>query len=387
MQAEILMIGTELLLGQIEDTNATFIARELAAAGINLYQKTTVGDNRQRIISALEDALKRSDVVLCSGGLGPTEDDLTRDCVAEVYGKPLEFDEEVWTQIEAMFARYRFQISENNKRQAMVPRDGIVVLNPMGTAPGLIMENERGMVACMPGVPRELQFMLTQKIIPYVRDKYGIRETIQYKVLKVCGLGESRVDEAIGDLIVNSDNPTVGVLANPAAVRIRIAARATNLAEAEALIAPMEAEVRKRLPGMIMGTDEDTLEGVVDGLLRQRGMTLALAETFTGGMICQRLVAAGANQFAGGRVYPIEQGDNAKAAAIDLANRALLDFAATSALAVVADAAEGHAVVVFVHPEGTVDWAFGRAGTDERIQMRATIAALEYVRRHLSNTA
>ncbi|MEK7794927.1 MAG: competence/damage-inducible protein A, partial [Candidatus Hydrogenedentota bacterium] len=161
MQAEIMMIGTELLLGQIEDTNATFMARVLAENGINLFQKTTVGDNTERINAALNAALDRSDIVLCSGGLGPTEDDLTRECVAAVTGRPLEFDPYIWEQIEAMFARFRFKITENNKRQAMVPRGAIVVQNPRGSAPGLIVEDPRGIIACMPGVPHELKFMLT----------------------------------------------------------------------------------------------------------------------------------------------------------------------------------------------------------------------------------
>ncbi len=386
MQAEIMMIGTELLLGQIEDTNATFMARVLAENGINLFQKTTVGDNTERINAALNAALDRSDIVLCSGGLGPTEDDLTRECVAAVTGRPLEFDPYIWEQIEAMFARFRFKITENNKRQAMVPRGAIVVQNPRGSAPGLIVEDPRGIIACMPGVPHELKFMLTEKIVPYLRDKIGMKEVIHYRVLKVCGLGESRVDEAIADLITNSKNPTVGVLANPAFVRIRITAKAGSIPEADALIDEMDIRVRERLPDMIMGVNDETLEGVVNRMLVERGWTLAVAETASGGMISQRLTAENAGQFVGGKVVPHSEFDprDAEKTALDMARRVLVEFAASGALAVAADPGEGQAVAAFVYPGGEQTWAFGRAGTDERLQLRTCVVALEYVRRHLA---
>ncbi|HJP36074.1 MAG TPA: competence/damage-inducible protein A, partial [Gammaproteobacteria bacterium] len=171
MQAEILMIGTELLLGQIEDTNATHMARVLADNGINLYQKTTIGDNTERIVDALNGALNRSDVVLCSGGLGPTEDDLTRECVAEVMGRPLEYHHEIYAHIEMMFSRGGYKITENNKKQAFAPEGALVVENPNGTAPGLIVAGEKGIVVCMPGVPHELKAMLDDSILPYLREQ------------------------------------------------------------------------------------------------------------------------------------------------------------------------------------------------------------------------
>lgn len=389
MKAEILMIGTELLLGQIEDTNATFMSRTLAESGIHLYQKGTVGDNRPRVVQALRDALTRSDVVLCSGGLGPTEDDLTRECVAEVFDCGLEYHEEIFDHIESLFARYKLKLTENNKRQAMVPEGGIVIDNPNGTAPGLIVEGPQGVVICMPGVPRELKPMLTNSVIPYLREKFDLGELIHYRVLKVCGLGESHVDQAIGDLITDGTNPTVGVLANPNAVRIRIAAQASSVEAANRLIDPVAEEVHRRLPGLVMGTNDDTIEGVVNNLLAERGWTLGVVETSSGGMLSQRLVAGNATQFAGAKVHAVNgpiQGGPEKAAR-DWAAELREELSADTALAIVSDAEAGLTAVTFTHPNGTEEWAFGRPGTSEIMQARQATVALEYVRRYLVNPA
>lgn len=385
MQAEILMIGTELLLGQIEDTNATHIARVLADHGINLYQKTTVGDNHDRICDALREALERSDVVLVSGGLGPTEDDITRECIAEVFGRPLEYHEEIFELIESMFARYRLHITENNKRQAFVPKGATVIDNPNGTAPGLLIDDARGMVACMPGVPRELKAMLDDSIIPYLKDKYGLSDTIHYRVLKVCGLGESHVDQAIGDLITDSQNPTVGVLANPLAVRIRIAAKAGSIDAANAIIDPVDAEIRRRLPNLIMGVDDDTVEGVVNELLAERDWTLAVVETASGGMISQRFTAVSASQFAGGRVLPVESLilQNPAGEARELAEQAKKEFSTSCGLAVLSDPNAGATTAIFLHPDGEEEWTFGRPGRSEIMQARIATVSLEFIRRFL----
>lgn len=386
MRAEILMIGSELLLGQIEDTNATYMSQFLAQNGINLFQKTTVGDNEERIVNALNNALGRSDVVLCSGGLGPTEDDLTRESVAAALGRPLEFHEEIWEYIQSLFARYRFPITENNKKQAMVPRGAAIIDNPNGTAPGLIVDDERGVVVCMPGVPRELKYMLENVVIGFLREKFGMTGVIHYRVLKVCGLGESRVDQAIGDLMARLSNPTIGVLANLANVRIRITAKADTLEEAERMIDEVDAQIRERLPGMVMGVDDETLEGVVDAALAKRGWTLAVAETTTGGMIAQKLTAEGAGQFAGGRVFRADAAvpDDYEAAALDLARKNMVDFSANCGLAVISEPAAGITIAAFVTPRDEAAWQFGRAGTDERTQERTAVVALEHVRRHLN---
>lgn len=385
MQVELLMVGTELLLGQIVDTNAAFMGQVLAENGINLYQKTTVGDNPGRIRAALDAALDRSDAVLVSGGLGPTGDDITRECIAELLGRPLEFREDLYQQLVERFARFKFPMTENNKKQAMAPHGALPIENPHGTAPGLIVEDARGVIVCMPGVPGELRPMLTERVVPYLRERFGVRGVLHSRVLKVCGLGESRVDAAIGDLIVSRQNPTVGVLASPDAVRIRITARGETFEEAVALIDPVDAEVRNRLPGLIMGVDEDTLERVVDALLLERGWRLAVAETQTGGLVAQRLTAAGARCFAGGWVFPLD--GQPGGGALDMAEGIRLHCRADCGLAIALDGMSQQTHVGFVTPEGTVEWTLGYAHTDERSQVRTSVVALERIRRFLTGVS
>ncbi|MFP6598431.1 MAG: CinA family nicotinamide mononucleotide deamidase-related protein [Candidatus Hydrogenedentota bacterium] len=388
MQAEILMIGTELLLGQIDDTNATYMGQTLADNGINLFQKTTVGDNRERIVDALNLALDRSDVVLCSGGLGPTEDDLTRECVAQVVDAPLEYHEEIFGLITAMFARYNIQLTENNKKQALVPKGGTVIDNPNGTAPGLMVECDRGMIFCMPGVPRELKPMLEDSIIPTLRDRFELDSLIHYRVLHICGIGESRIDDIIGDLMTDLENPKVGVLASPAKVRVRISAKANSKSEANALIDPVDAEIRSRFPNLIMGTDDDTVEGVVNELLLDRGWTLAVVETTSGGSIGQLMTAFGAQSYVGGRIYPLESLDLTDRAklSMDLAEKCMVELASECTLSVVSDIVAGMTIATLFHPHGREEWTVGRSGRSKEMQDRIAILTLEHVRRFLVET-
>ncbi|MCP4645612.1 MAG: CinA family nicotinamide mononucleotide deamidase-related protein [bacterium] len=388
MQAEIVMIGTELLLGQIVDTNAAFMGKTLAEHGINLFQKTTVGDNRERILRVLDTALDRADVVLTSGGLGPTEDDITRDCIAELTGRPLEFRDDLFEELAARFASFKRPMTENNKRQAYAPKGATSIPNPNGTAPGLIVEDDRGIIMAMPGVPIELYAMLTDSVIPFLRNKFGLDGLLHYRVLKVCGLGESSVDNAIGEVINAYDNPKIGLLASPDAVRIRISARANDLDEANALIDEAEAKVRERLPGLIMGVDDDTLEGVVERLLDERGWTLALAESYTGGMMAQRLTAAGGACFMGGYVISLQHviGSDLAVTAQEWACRTRDQHGASAGLSLFADIEKGQAVAALVTPEGDRTWEFGFTGLSERIQVRGTVTCLERVRRFLTGT-
>lgn len=384
MQAEILMIGTELLIGQIVDTNAAFFGRILAENGIDLYYKTTVGDNAARILKALEIAFSRAEVVITSGGLGPTEDDLTRDCVAEFFGRPLEFREDLFETLRQRFERFRRPMSENNRKQALAPRGAIAIPNPNGTAPGLIVEDEKGTVICLPGVPFELKPMMTDSVIPYLRERFHIHATTHARVLKVCGIGESRIDELIGDLIANQQNPTVGVLASPDAVRIRIMARAGSVEEADRLIDPVEAEVRRRLPGLVMGINDDTLETVVDALLREHGWRLALGETHTGGMLAQHLTAARAQCLAGAVVLPTRTGgpDDARALACEMQAQ----FGVECAVAIVAGSGKS-SHVCFRFPEGEDVWQFPFGDASPISQTRVSALALEHVRRRLCGVA
>lgn len=263
----------------------------------------------------------------------------------------------------------------------------MIVDNPNGTAPGLIVEGEKGIIVCMPGVPHELYAMLDDSVLPFLRERFDLGAVIHYRVLKVCGYGESRVDAAMGDLMSSSENPKIGVLANPAHVRIRISALADTVAEANALIDPVDAAVRERLPGLVMGTDDDTIESVVEALFAERGWTLAVAESSSGGMICQRLLAAGAVCLAGGRVYRLDAAAtvDAKEAGLDWARRSMSELSASCGLAVVSDLRNRSTVIVFVCPDGEADWEIAQTRRDERMQLRTSVTALEHVRRFLVN--
>jgi len=386
MQAEILMIGTELLLGQIQDTNATYLAQVLKENGINLFQKTTVGDNKGRIMAALDGALSRSGVVLCSGGLGPTEDDITRECIAELLGRPMAFRPDLYESVLARFANLRTKITENNKKQATLPVGAEAIENPHGTAPGVLVEDPRGIIICMPGVPFELKPMVEDHVIPYLRRKFGLGGVLHYRVLKISGMGESRIDDAIGDIINEHSNPSIGLLASPDVVRVRIAAHAETVADCEKLIDPVAAQIEARLGKHIFGRDDETLEGVVDALLVEHGYTLAVAETSTGGKLAQRLVAAGSKAFAGGLITRPEarpEGVSAGAWALDLAEKSMLGCSSTTGLGLVFEPAENRTVAVFRTPEATHEWEIGAYGTGERSQLRTSITALEFVRRCL----
>ena len=385
MQCELLMIGTEMLLGQIQDTNATFMGRVLAENGIGLYQKTTVGDNPRRIGEALLAALERSDVVLTSGGLGPTEDDITRECIAETLGHPLEFRQDLYDTLVERFARNRFVLTENNKKQAYAPQGARSIPNPNGTAPGIIVEDARGTVVAMPAVPGELMPMMTDSVLPYLREKFNIHGIIHSRVLKVCGIGESRVDAAISDLMRNQSNPTVGVLAYPDSVQIRITARATSQEEAETLIDAVDVQVRDRLPGLIMGTNDATIERAVDALLTAREWTLGVAEEATGGTLTHRLNAAGAQSLAGALVIrrDAEHGGNLEALARGWAEHARAEFSASCGLALLAAPEAGITQVCLVTPDEIMSWPINYLGTGERAHLRTTIVSLEHVRRHL----
>lgn len=288
MHAEILVTGTELLLGEIVDTNSAMMARMLRDIGLDLYYKSTVGDNRERMAGVLKTALERSDIVLVSGGLGPTVDDVTREAVSDVTGRPLIFHQELLDQIAARFARFGRPMSENNRRQAYLPEGAIAVENPVGTAPAFIVEDRRGTIICLPGVPRELEYLMTQRIIPYLKQRLGAATVITVKVLRTCTIGESQIDARIADLMTMS-NPTVGLSAHPGQVDVRITAKAASQAEAERLIAPVEAELRARLGDVIYGEGTETLEEVVARLLAERDIRLAVVDNATAGEIAERL--------------------------------------------------------------------------------------------------
>jgi nicotinamide-nucleotide amidase len=298
--AEVVAIGSELLLGQIVDTNSAWMAQRLTALGINLFYKTIVGDNPKRMKEVLIRALERSDLVITSGGLGPTQDDLTREMVAEVTGRKLVLDPHLLEQLDQRFRSRGFIMTPNNEKQAYIPEGATPVENPNGSAPSFIVEDSRGVIFVLPGVPFELKWLFDNEVVPYVRRKFDLSEIITYRVLKVAELGESRVDDLIGHLIANSSNPTVGVLAHPGQVDVRIAAKAANVEEAMKLIAPVETEARQLLGGHIFAVDNETMEDAIGKLLREKDRTIAVCEDLTGGLLVERLQQAGSEHFVEG---------------------------------------------------------------------------------------
>lgn len=284
MNAEIIAVGTELLLGQIVNTNAQFLSQQLANLGIGIYCQTVVGDNRKRLADALQQSLRRAQVVILTGGLGPTADDLTRDAVAEAMDRPLAFDERVWETIAARMRRFGRKIPENNKRQAMVPQGAEVLPNPNGTAPGLAIANGSQLVVLLPGPPREMQPMFKEQVWPRLAQMAG-SSVIHSRSLRVIGVGESAAAELLSDLIEQQDNPTIALYAKLGELEVRLTAKAASDAQAEAAIAPLEQEIRGRLGLAVYGTDDETLPAVLGKLLRQGGYRLAVAESCTGGLI------------------------------------------------------------------------------------------------------
>ncbi len=289
MGTEILTVGTELLLGQKVDTNAAWISQRLAEAGIDVFYRTTVGDNWGRIEAAMRLALSRAEVLIVTGGLGPTEDDLTRDVLAAVMGRPLKLDPAILAHIEERFARRRVPMAENNRKQAMVPEGAEALHNPRGTAPGLLAAWDGKLVACMPGVPSEMKPMCLEQVIPRIRTTFGIKGRIVSRVLKACGISESTLDQRIGDYFREMRNPTIGVLAHQGEIHIRLTCKGDDPRHIAALLDDLEAKIRERLGHLIFATDEERMEAVVGRLLRQRGATLAVAESCTGGLVASRL--------------------------------------------------------------------------------------------------
>ena len=297
VNVEIVSIGSELLLGQIVDTNSAWISQRLATNGANVYYKSCVGDNLSRMTEVLRIALDRADVVITGGGIGPTQDDLTREAVAEVVGTKVVTDPESLRELHERFQSRGFILTKNNERQAQIPEGAKVVKNPNGTAPAFIVETDNGTIISLPGVPFEMKWLIDNEVIPYLRKTYALGDTIHYRVLKVTDLGESAVDDLIGHLIAESSNPTVGVLARPGQVDVRIAARAATVDEAVALIGPVEAKVRDLLGNHIFGVDDDTIESVIGDMLRERDKTVAIYEDLSGGAVSDSMRTAAADRF------------------------------------------------------------------------------------------
>jgi nicotinamide-nucleotide amidase len=278
INAEIIAIGTEILLGEITDTNSVHIARVLRDQGINLYFMTSVGDNEKRIADAIRIAMQRAQVVITCGGLGPTVDDMTRQAVAAATERGLTFHQELLDQIAARFATFKVTMTENNRQQAYLPDRALALENPVGTAPAFIVEHEDRAVISLPGVPREMKFLMTEKVVPYLRQKYRLG-IIKAKVLRTAGIGESMLDDQLGKDLLEASNPTVGLAAHMGQVDVRITAKAEDETTADTMIADFEAKIRQRVGRYIYGINQEKLEDVLATLLHKHGITLAVNET------------------------------------------------------------------------------------------------------------
>lgn len=290
MTAEIISVGTEILMGNIVNTNAAYIAEKLATMGIANYYQTVVGDNVDRLKSVIEQAVSRSDVVIIGGGLGPTEDDLSKETAAEVLGITLRFDNKAWDDIVEFFDKRGMDLPDNNEKQAMVPssKDGIVMYNPNGTAPGVILEKDEKSIILLPGPPSEMIPMWDEQVTPYLQSKTDV--AIFSKMVKFVGIGESKLESEIRDLI-HSDNPTVATYAKTGEVHVRVTGSGKDESEAKKLVKPVVKELKSRYGAKIYSTDEDTtLEMAVVELLSKNNLTIATAESCTGGMLAGRII-------------------------------------------------------------------------------------------------
>jgi nicotinamide-nucleotide amidase len=388
--AEIITIGTELLLGETADTNTRFIARVLRGLGIDLFRTQTIGDNAVRIAETIRQALERADIVITTGGLGPTVDDPTRQAIADSVGAILEFHPELWEQITARIASYGRKPTENQKRQAYIPRNAIVIENPVGTAPAFIVEVppllagdesgvNQGVIVSLPGVPREMETLLNDAVVPYLQKHYDLQAVLKIHTLHISGLGEGVIDDQIGDLEILA-NPTVGLTAHSGVVDIRIAAKARTETEANRMIAAIEQDLRTRLGDNIFGVDEDTLEAVALKLVAQHGWTLATVESGLEDALMTRLNRVGQLVYRGGRSRELQRdalGKAAKALAQEM------DASVVLGLILSVSSGKQEIFIIIITPDGQEEKLLAYGGHPANARRWAVNMALDWLRRSL----
>jgi competence/damage-inducible protein CinA-like protein len=411
-RAEIISVGTEHLLGQIVDTNAPYLCSVLAGLGIAVYFRTTVGDNVGRVQSVFLQALERADLILSTGGLGPTDDDLTVAAVAEALGLPLERNEDAWTHIQGFFRTRNRPMTGQQEKQAMLPRGARMIPNSRGSAPGVILEHKGATLIFTPGVPREMKGMVEDHVIPYLRT-CGLAgsEVIRSRVLRITGLGESAVEDRVRDLMRASVNPTIAPYAHTGETHLRITARGPE-SEAEWLLDQMEKVLRERLGETIYAVGETTLEEAVAQILGRRRLSLAIAESCTGGLLGHRLTRTpGASTYLDGGVIAYSNAakerwlripedllarhgavsaEAARAMAEAVRAQAHTDLGlATTGIAGPGGATEGKPVglvyIALAHPQGTNvrEIRFGTEPGREGVKYLASQSALDMLRLHL----
>lgn len=309
MNAEIIAVGSELLLGQITNTNAKFVSSRLAEIGIDVHYQTVVGDNPNRLAEAISIARKRADLLIFSGGLGPTKDDLTKETIAGQLGCGLEMNEQALHTIQQYFQRTGREMTDNNKKQALVLEGADVLPNRNGMAPGMALKKDSNYFILLPGPPHELEPMFEEEAIPYLLKALGKNEMIVSKVLKFHGIGEAELEYRIQDILAKQSNPTVAPLASPGAVTLRLTAKAESEEQANRLILPVEQEIRSLVGEFIYGVDDDTLSSKATELLLQNDWSIAAAESLTAGQFMAELASEPGigNSLKGGVVVYSEQ--------------------------------------------------------------------------------
>lgn len=366
--AEIITIGTEILLGEIVDTNTRYIARTLRGMGVDLYRTITIGDNVDRIAEAIHNSMNRAEIVITTGGLGPTVDDPTREAVAKAAGTELEFREDLWEQVVAIISRYGRKPSENQKRQAYIPKGALAIPNPVGTAPCFIVETERNAVVSLPGVPNEMEHILHESIIPYLQERFALNEIIKIRVLHCAGLGEGMIDEKIDDLEKLS-NPTVGLAAHTGVVDIRIAAKAKSEAEADSMIAEIEHQTRERLGDVVFGADEDTLEDATLTAVAKRGWTLIGVESGLDGLLARKIP------------HTVSLSDLSSDSLLAALRAARADSSADVGLGVAMYLAERAADIALITPPGEKTHHISYGGPPRSLARWSVNVALDWLRR------
>lgn len=381
MEAEIITIGTELLLGEIVDTNTRTIARAIRDIGLDLYRTTSVGDNVERIAQAIRESVDRAQAIITTGGLGPTVDDPTREAIAQAFDVDLEYQQYLWEEIQDRFTQYGSTPAENNKRQAYIPKGAIPISNPVGTAPGFIFETSDSTVISLPGVPAELIVLLDDEVIPYLKKRLDLNEVIKARIVKTSGIGESWLDNEIGDL-ERLSNPTVGLAAHPGRVDIRITAKGKNEHEVDEMLRKMEATLRQRLGSVIYGIDDTMLEDVVLDALREKEWRLKVFELGTDGALANTF--EGRNEcFTGGECYS----DSSSADEFLSSMQSSLDTKnAEVGLGMMLEYGEGKTSLrVFLStPEGKEEVVRTYGGPPMNAPIWGVSQALEALRRHLS---
>ncbi len=408
MTAEIIAVGTELLMGQILNTNAQFIAQRLATAGVNCYFQTVVGDNPARLSDTLSLALSRADMVIITGGLGPTGDDLTKETAAALFKKELHYDEESLTALRDRFLKMGREMTPNNLKQAMFPEDSVILKNDNGTAPGCILEENGKAIALLPGPPREMQPMFEEQLLPYIAKKGG--SMLYSRVVRIFGVGESAVEYRLKELIDHQKNPTIAPYALTGEVTLRVTARCKSEAEGELLVAPVLEKIKAVIGDAVYSTHNEALHEVCGKLLIKKGLTLSLAESCTGGLIASTVVSMpGSSAFflEGAVTYsnPAKQrrlnvkeetlarfGAVSRETALEMAEGMRLSSHSDIALSVTglagpeggnAEKPVGLVYIGIADTSGADAHAFRLSGDRERIRQLAALNALDILRRKI----